>query len=83
VFGVKLSFVLRSLEQLKFTYKDNWETFLANAGLKVFFSIEDYFRQEHASKLVEETEILPEVQPSNESQSENESHAQTASTGKH
>lgn len=33
-FGVKLFFVLQTLEQLKRVYKDGWETFLANAGLK-------------------------------------------------
>ena len=31
-YGVKLFFVLQSLEQLKAVYKDNWETFLANSG---------------------------------------------------
>jgi type IV secretory pathway TraG/TraD family ATPase VirD4 len=81
-FGVKLLFVLQSLEQLKSTYKDAWETFLANAGLKIFFSIEDHFTQEYVSKLVGETEIIREVHSSNESQSENESHAQTASTSR-
>jgi type IV secretory pathway TraG/TraD family ATPase VirD4 len=55
-FGVKLLFVLQSLEQLKFTYKDNWETFLANAGVKIFFSIEDHFTREYVSKLAGETE---------------------------
>ena len=29
-YGVKLVFVLQSLEQLKAVYKDNWEIFLAN-----------------------------------------------------
>ena len=31
-YGVKLFFVLQSLEPLKAVYKDNWETFLANSG---------------------------------------------------
>ena len=50
-FGVKLFFVLQSLEQLKHTYKDSWETFLANAGLKIFFSNEDNFTKDYVSKL--------------------------------
>jgi hypothetical protein len=72
-FGVKLFFVLQSLEQLKATYKDSWETFLANAGVKVFFSIEDHFTREYVSKLVGETELIREVHSTNESRSENES----------
>jgi type IV secretory pathway TraG/TraD family ATPase VirD4 len=59
-FGVKLFFVLQSLEQLKGTYPGHWETFLANAGLKVFFSIEDHFTREYVSKLAGETEIIRE-----------------------
>jgi type IV secretory pathway TraG/TraD family ATPase VirD4 len=75
-FGVKLLFVLQSLEQLKNTYKDNWETFLSNAGLKVFFSVEDHFSREYVSKLVGETEIIREMHSANESKSQNESHSE-------
>lgn len=75
-FGVKLFFVLQSLEQLKHTYKDNWETFLSNAGVKIFFSIEDHFTREYVSKLAGETEIIREVQSTNESSAENESYAE-------
>ena len=78
-FGVKLFFVLQSLEQLKQTYKDGWETFLANAGLKIFFSNEDGFTREYVSKLAGETEIIRELQSTNESRSENESVAQGTS----
>jgi type IV secretory pathway TraG/TraD family ATPase VirD4 len=72
-FGVKLFFVLQSLEQLKGTYPGHWETFLANAGLKVFFSIEDHFTREYVSKLAGETEIIRELRSANESQAQNES----------
>ena len=78
-FGVKLFFVLQSLEQLKHTYKDSWETFLANAGLKIFFSNEDGFTREYVSKLAGETEIIRELHSTNESRSENESVAQGTS----
>lgn len=74
-FGVKLFFVLQTLEQLKATYKDNWETFLANAGLKLFFSIEDNFTLAYVSKHLGETEITRELKNFNESKSENESEA--------
>jgi len=72
-FGVKLLFVLQSLEQLKSTYKDAWETFLSNAGLKVFFSIDDHFTREYISKLAGETEIIRELHSLNRSESESES----------
>ena len=79
-FGVKLFFVLQTLEQLKGTYKDHWETFLANAGLKIFFSIEDHFTRDYVSKLVGETEIIREMQSANESLSASESRAHGQST---
>lgn len=74
-FGVKLFFVLQSLEQLKATYKDRWETFLANAGLKIFFSLEDHFSREYVSKLIGETELIRESRSS--STTEGESKSQT------
>lgn len=75
-FGVKLFFVLQTLEQLKGTYKDHWETFLSNSGLKIFFSIEDHFSREYVSKLIGETEVVREARSESISQSESESHTQ-------
>jgi type IV secretory pathway TraG/TraD family ATPase VirD4 len=72
-YGVKLFFVLQSLEQLKGAYKENWETFLANCGLKVFFNLEDYFSREYVSKLIGETEVVREVRSASDSTSESES----------
>jgi type IV secretory pathway TraG/TraD family ATPase VirD4 len=71
--GGKMFFVLQSLEQLKAVYKDNWETFLANSGLKVFFNLEDNFSREYVSKLVGETEVMREVRSESDSTSESES----------
>jgi type IV secretory pathway TraG/TraD family ATPase VirD4 len=81
-FGVKLFFVLQSLEQLKSVYKDNWETFLANSGLKIFFNIEDHFSREYISKLIGETELMRETANQNETagETENTSRGQSAST---
>ena len=72
-YGVKLFFVLQSLEQLKAVYKGNWETFLANSGLKVFFNVEDQFSREYVSKLIGETEVIREVRSSSDSVSQSES----------
>ena len=80
-YGVKLFFVLQSLEQLKAVYKDNWETFLANSGLKVFFNLEDNFSRDYVSKLIGETEVIREVASESESKgvSESTSHSTTKS----
>ena len=72
-YGVKMFFVLQSLEQLKGVYKDNWETFLANSGLKVFFNVEDNFSRDYVSKLIGETEVIREVRSASDSTSESES----------
>ena len=72
-YGVKLFFVLQSLEQLKAVYKENWETFLANSGLKVFFNLEDHFSREYVSKLIGETEVIRETRSASDSVSESES----------
>ena len=70
-YGVKLFFVLQSLEQLKAVYKDNWETFLANSGLKMFFNLEDNFSRDYVSKLIGETEVIREVRSESDSTSTN------------
>ena len=78
-YGVKMFFVLQSLEQLKAIYKDNWETFLANSGLKVFFNLEDNFSRDYVSKLIGETEVIREVRTSSDSVSESESTSHSTS----
>ena len=80
-YGVKLFFVLLSLEQLKATYKDNWETFLANSGLKLFFNLEDNFSRDYVSKLIGETEVIREVRSETDSTGRSESHGVSSSTG--
>lgn len=72
-YGVKLFFVLQSLEQLKAVYKDNWETFLANSGLKEFFNLEDNFSRDYVSKLIGETEVMRDVRSESETKGESES----------
>ena len=56
-YGVKLVFVAQTLAQLKDTYKDNWETLVANAGVKLFFCNDDHFTREYVSKLIGECEV--------------------------
>jgi len=79
-YGVKLFFVLQSLEQLKAVYKDNWETFLANSGLKLFFNLEDNFSRDYVSKLIGETEVIREVRSESDSTGRSDSHSVSSST---
>jgi type IV secretory pathway TraG/TraD family ATPase VirD4 len=57
-FGVKMVFVAQTLAQLKDVYKDNWETMVANAGVKIFFGNDDQFTREYVSKLAGDTETV-------------------------
>lgn len=60
-FGVKLVFVAQTLGQLKDIYQENWETMVANAGVKLFFGNDDYFTREYVSKSIGEREIVRTV----------------------
>lgn len=57
-FGVKLVFVAQTLGQLKDNYQQNWETLVANAGVKLFFCNDDNFTREYVSKSIGEREII-------------------------
>ena len=81
-FGIKLFFVLQSLEQLKATYKDNWETFLSNAGLKLFFGLDDHFSRKYVSEFIGDTELIRELATSSESYSEQTTHNTGTSSSK-
>jgi len=44
--------ILQSLIQLKNTYGDNWETFVANTAVRQFFSVNDNFSAEYVSTAI-------------------------------
>ncbi len=75
-FGVKLCIVVQNLVQLKNVYKDNWETFIGNAGTKLFFGIDDNFTREYLSKQMGETEIRRST--ASESESRGVNHSETS-----
>lgn len=56
-YGVKLIFVVQTLAQLKEIYKDNWETFISNAGVKLFFCNDDHFTRKYVSELIGDAEV--------------------------
>lgn len=53
--------VTQTLAQLKDIYQENWETLIANAGLKLFFCNDDNFTREYVSKSIGEREIVRTV----------------------
>jgi type IV secretory pathway TraG/TraD family ATPase VirD4 len=57
-FGVKLVFAVQTLAQLKDTYKENWETIVANCGVKLFFANDDHFTRKYVSDLIGECEVV-------------------------
>lgn len=50
-YGVKLWPILQDLSQLKDHYKERWESFIGNAGIKHLFAPQDHTTQEYFSKL--------------------------------
>jgi type IV secretory pathway TraG/TraD family ATPase VirD4 len=55
-YGVQLLPVLQDLNQLQ-VYGKSWETFLANAGCRIFFAPRDKFTSEYLSAMCGEAEI--------------------------
>ena len=56
-FGVKLWVVLQDWNQGKALYKDRWETFAGNAGIKQFFGNTDLATTEYVSRLLGKTRV--------------------------
>lgn len=57
-YGSSFWLLLQDLSQLKGTYPDKWETFLANADVLQAFGINDWETAEYLSKMTGETTIL-------------------------
>ena len=68
-FGVKFFFVTQNLVQLKREYDENWETFISNSGLKIFFQVDDQFSREYLSNLLGEQEVRRQSRSGSDSQS--------------
>lgn len=81
-FGVKMLFAVQTLAQLKDLYKDNWETLLANAGVKMFFGNDDHFTRQYVSGLIGEREVVRTLRSANASTgtSYNMSESETSGT---
>lgn len=53
--------ILQSLIQLKNTYGDNWETFIANTAIRQFFSVNDNFSADYVSLAMGQTTNVQKV----------------------
>lgn len=60
-YGVKLWTITQDLTQIKHNYKESWETFVANAGVSVFFANYDLTTLDWLSRRMGETEIIRET----------------------
>lgn len=67
-FGVKMAFVLQSLDQLKRVYPNSWETFYANCALRMFMGVEDNFTKDYVSKAAGDTEVVLQNRTSTETE---------------
>lgn len=57
-YNITLMPVVQNLSQLKKLYKDNWETFLANAAVRTFFSVNEKFTMDYLSSIIGERTVL-------------------------
>lgn len=80
-FGVRMVLAVQTLAQLRDVYKDNWETMVANAGVKLFFANDDQFTRDYASKLIGEQEIIRTLQTISETRGTTTSKAHGVTKG--
>lgn len=82
--GVKLMTVVQNLPQLQKLYKKGWETFLGNAGLQIYFGMDDNTTRGYLEKALGETEIIKHLNTQNRGTSnqvtEGETHGQSEGT---
>lgn len=76
-FGVKMFFVLQSLEQLKSVYPDRWETFLANCGVRIFFATTDNFTNQYVSDALGEHEVIRTTRTTGRSTTDSQSSSES------
>lgn len=56
-YGVKYMIILQNVGQLKKRYEKNWQTFMANTSVKLFFALDDDETAEELSKRIGETDL--------------------------
>jgi type IV secretory pathway TraG/TraD family ATPase VirD4 len=79
--GIKLFLVMQNLVQMKAAYKDTWETFVSNAGVKLFFDIDDNTSRDYVSKLIGKMEVRRRVRSATDSNTKTKGKNEGQSTG--
>lgn len=76
-YGVKYMLILQNIGQLKKRYEKNWQTFMANTSVKLFFALDDDETAEEVSKRIGETDLtlMVEGQSSGTSTQETDGHS--------
>ncbi len=66
-YGVQFHIICQDLNQLKDTYKERWESFIANSGILQLFNVRDVFTAEYAAKLLGDSTVIAKGQNYGES----------------
>lgn len=80
--GIKIFMVLQNLTQLKATYGDNWEAFMANAGTQIYYGFNDNFSADYMSKRLGEIEVIRTMQSGSTAFNESQTVTETEGGGK-
>ena len=78
-YGVKLLVVLQTLSRLKAIYEQNWQEFLGNSSVKLFFDLSDPETPEAIEKWLGDIELVRYAETHNFSSSSQQSSTSTAS----
>lgn len=65
-YGVKYMLILQNTSQLKTNYEKNWQTFMANTSVKLFFALDDDDTALEVSKRIGETDLTLMVEGQSE-----------------
>jgi type IV secretory pathway TraG/TraD family ATPase VirD4 len=81
-YGVKYMLILQNIGQLKKRYEKNWQTFMANTSVKLFFALDDDETAEEVSRRIGETDLTLMVEGQSVGTSTQETAGQSISTGR-
>jgi len=81
-YGLKFMLILQNIGQLKKRYEKNWQTFLANTSVKLFFALDDDETAEEVSKRIGETDLSLYADTRSTAESKQTSQGESATIGR-
>lgn len=81
-YGVKYMLILQNIGQLKKRYEKNWQTFMANTSVKLFFALDDDETAEEVSRRIGETDLVLMVEGESVGTSTQETDGHSISMGR-